>query len=329
MYWFFILFALIAALAAMTFYTYHRCFYSNGNRNEDPYLILPGKQYSEIGELMTRCVRIVDSSEYEEVHITSYDGCPLYGRLYETQKGAPVQILFHGYRSCALRDCAGGFVLGKKLNMNLLLVDQRAHGKSGSHTISFGIRERRDALCWAQYVTQRFGAETPILLTGLSMGAATVLMATELPLPENVVGVIADCPYDAPKDIIQKVSRDEHYPVKLVYPIIRFGARLLGRFDLEETGAKQAVQKANIPIMLIHGEDDHFVPCQMSREILAQCHTRAELHTFPGADHGLSYMVDPVRYEQLTVDFLFTIPQLKSHLENTKYAQELHSRAKE
>lgn len=126
-----------------------------------------------------------------------------------------------------------------------------------------------------------------------------------------------------------KVCEDEHYPAKLVYPIIRFGARILGRFDLEETSAKKAVQKAKIPLLIIHGEDDRFVPCQMSRDILANCHTRAEMHSFPDAGHGLSYMVDPIRYEQLIVDFLYTIPQLKAHLDHTKYASQMRSHTKE
>lgn len=325
MYWFFIILAICIAVAAMIFYTYHRCFYSGINRNEDPYLILPGEQYQAVGDLMIRCVKIVDSAQYEEVRIQSYDGHTLFGRFYETKKGAPIQIIFHGYRSCTLRDSAGGFVLGKRLQMNLLLVDQRAHGKSESRTITFGIRERRDVLSWTQYVTNRFGSEVPILLSGLSMGAATILMATELNLPDNVVCGIADCPYDSPKDIIMKVCEDEHYPAKIVYPIIRLGARLLGKFNLEESSATKAVQKAKIPLLILHGEDDRFVPCQMSREILAKCQTRAELHTFPDAGHGLSYMVDPIRYEQLIIRFLFKIPALQYHLNSTPYAVSVQS----
>ena len=166
-------------------------------------------------------------------------------------------ILFHGYRSMALRDSAGGYILAKKAGFNVLAIDQRAHGRSGGCVISFGIQERRDCLCWVQYLSTRFGEETPLILSGLSMGAATVLMSTDLPLPENVVGIMADCPYDSPAAIIQKVAKEQGYPPKLVYPFVYLGAMLFGRFRLTETTALEAVRDCKIPILLMHGENPH------------------------------------------------------------------------
>ena len=139
------------------------------------------------------------------------------------------------------------------------------------------------------------------------MGAATVLMATDLSLPPNVVGVIADCPYSSPKAIIQKVSRDMHLPARIAYPFVKLGAKIFGGFDLEESSALSAVANTNIPILLIHGEDDHFVPCDMSRSIHKACASRITFQTVPGAGHGLSYMVAPEIYEKVTTDFIHTI----------------------
>ena len=51
------------------------------------------------------------------------------------------------------------------------MIDQRAHGLSEGKTITFGIKERLDCLCWVEYLVERFGKETQILLTGISMGA--------------------------------------------------------------------------------------------------------------------------------------------------------------
>lgn len=223
-------------------------------------------------------------------------------------------ILFHGYRSCALRDCAGGFVLAKKLGFNVLAVDQRAHGGSGGTTITFGILERHDCLCWADYAVQHLSHDVPILLSGLSMGAATVLMASSLPLPETIVGIIADCPYSSPSKIIQKVCADRRIPPKLAYPFILLGARVFGRFHLQESSATEAVRNTKVPLLLLHGEDDLFVPCSMSLEIQTACRGNSQLHTFPGAGHGLSYMADPIRYEQVTLKFLHNLPALKPWL---------------
>lgn len=242
---------------------------------------------------MLSLIREMDEIPYEAVTISAYDGTKLAARYYHVRDGAPLQLQFHGYKGSALRDFCGGNKLARESGQNTLVVDQRAHGKSCGTTITFGIRERLDCLSWVEYANHRFGPDTPIFLSGVSMGAATVLMASELEFPANVVGIIADCPYSSPEAIIRKVCREDmHLPPVLVMLFIRLGARLFGHFDLKETSAVQAVRNTNIPILLLHGEDDRFVPCDMSREIFDACLSYKIRKSFPGAGHGLSYIVD-------------------------------------
>lgn len=322
MVWSIIVIALLGGIVlSAAFYTYLECFHAPANRHEDPYAVPTGSQYRSIEDNMHAITRIMENAQWEQINISSFDGLTLSGRYSHTKDGAPLQILFHGYRSMALRDCAGGFILAKKMGFNVLAVDQRAHVKSGGRVITFGICERKDCASWAQYALRRFGSETPIILSGLSMGAATVLMASELPLPANVAAIIADCPYSSPKAIIRKVCADRHIPEKLAYPFIRIGARLFGGFSLEECCAEDAVKHAKVPILLIHGEDDRFVPCSMSEKIYAACASKAQLHTFPEAGHGLCYMTDPLRYELITTRFLWDIPKLKPHMADSSYIQ--------
>ena len=137
------------------------------------------------------------------------------------------------------------------------------------------------------------------------MGAATVLMTADLELPDNVVGIFADCPYSSPKEIIKKVCKnDMHLPAILLYPFIRLGAKLFADFDLEESSAISAVEKSRIPILIIHGEGDSFVPCNMSRQIQAANPEKVTLVTIPNAGHGLAYMVNPPIYEEAAITFL-------------------------
>ena len=314
---------LIGLILAVSFYTFYICFYSRADRAEDPYALMHGIQYQEVKDNIIACTRIIDKAPCEWVYTNSCDGLKLAGRYYHTAEGAPVMILFHGYRSISLRDCAGGYILAKKLGFNVLAVDQRAHAESEGRVISFGIREHKDCESWIRFVIKRFGNDAKIVLSGLSMGAATVLMASQLPLPDNVVAILADCPYSSPADIIRKVCRDRHLPDHLAYPFIRLGAWIYGRFDLEMTTACNAVKKASVPILLIHGEDDHFVPCEMSGLIHSCCASPSQLHTFAGAGHGLCYMVDPIRYEMITIRFLNALPALAAHLEQNEYAKEM------
>ena len=311
--------SLIGIVLLLALYTFHKCFYSPTKRNEDPFARMPGKQYAEVYDNIIACTKIIQKTPGEQVYTHAFDGLKLAGYYYHTADNAPLMILFHGYRSMSVRDCAGGHMLSKKMGFNVLSIDQRAHGKSGGNVISFGICERRDCISWIEYALDRFGDDVKIVLSGLSMGAATVLMASGLNLPENVVGIIADCPYSSPAEIICKVSRDHGIPDKYAYPLIKLGGKIYGGFDLEETTAMDAVQRAKVPILLIHGDADHFVPKEMSEQIATACASDVQLHIFPGAGHGLCYMTDPVRYEAVTVGFLWKLPQLHAHMQSSQF----------
>jgi fermentation-respiration switch protein FrsA (DUF1100 family) len=163
----------------------------------------------------------------------------------------------------------------------------------------------------------------PIILSGLSMGAATVLMSAGLDLPKNVSCIIADSPYSSPVAIIEKVCKDQKYPVAICRPFLHLSALIFGGFRLGCCTAKEAVKNSSIPVLLIHGEDDHFVPCQMSLEIAAACASRVEVTTFPEAGHGLSYVTDPVRYEAIVCHFLQSIPSVETAI-RPQYIEELN-----
>lgn len=307
----------------IAWYSYRTAFYSPEKRKEDDYAIPRGEQYEKERQRMLSLIRQMDEIPYEAVTISAQDGTKLAARYYHVRDGAPLQIQFHGYRGTAVRDFCGGNKLAREAGQNTLVVDQRAHGKSGGTTITFGIRERMDCLCWAEYANQRFGSDTPIFLSGVSMGAATVLMASELELPTNVIGIIADCPYSSPEAIIRKVCREDmHLPPALVMPFIRLGARLFGHFDLKEASAVQAVRNTNVPILLLHGEDDRFVPCNMSREIFDACTGEKTRITFPGAGHGLSYIVDTETYSEAVSRFVDQC--LQNYRSDLKQSLEAH-----
>ena len=170
---------------------YRYAYFSPQKGRDDPYLTPQGGHYPP-ESAMYKLIREMEQLPFEPVSIRSRDGLTLRGRYYHMADGAPLQIQMHGYRGHALRDFCGGHKLARERGMNTLVVDQRAHGKSDGHVISFGINERYDCLAWAEYAADRW-PESDIVLAGISMGAATVLMASDLPLPDQVKGIIADC----------------------------------------------------------------------------------------------------------------------------------------
>ncbi|MBQ1494917.1 MAG: alpha/beta hydrolase [Acinetobacter sp.] len=185
----------------------------------------------------------------------------------------------------------------------MLVVDQRATGDSDGNVISFGINERYDVLAWTQMITKRF-PKMKIILVGGSLRAATVLMASELDLPANVVGVVADSAYSSPKAIIKKVIDEMNLPATLTYPFVKLSAKILGHFNLEAASPIQAVKNTKLPILIVHGEDDHYVPCSMAYQNFNACQSPTKmLLTVPKGPHDISLLVDWDRYQSMVEQF--------------------------
>lgn len=161
----------------------------------------------------------------------------------------------------------------------------------------------KDCLAWIDFAIHHFGSDIKLILTGISMGASTVLMAAGRPLPLNVVGVLADCGFSSPKEIIKKCAKDMHIPAHIIYPFIKLGAKIFGHFDLEEYSPMEAMKTCKTPILFFHGEDDSFVPCYMSQKLYNACISPKKLVTVPKAEHGLVYLVDNPGYFQAVVKF--------------------------
>ncbi len=294
---------LAAALLGGLYYGYRLAFFYR-DPHEDPLGYVTDAQTEWVRETFDRAILDFQAAPYEEISIRSHDGLLLTGRYYHVADNAPVYLQMHGYKGNPIRDFCGTWGIARELGHNVLLVDQRCHGNSEGHTITFGIKEHRDGLSWIRYAAERFG-DVPMLVMGVSMGAATVLMVSGQELPENVKGIVADCPYDAPANIIKKVLGVEMgMPVKLVYPLIRLGGILYGRFDLESNSPLEAVKKAKKPILLIHGDGDSFVPYAMSCHLHGIAPEKMEFHTIPGAGHALNQVSDPELYRSILIPFI-------------------------
>lgn len=291
---------LIAFLVLLTaFICFMRVFYFKSRRElkDDEYEIPKGAIYEVYREDMINWVKAARKTPHEDIEIESYDGLKLRGRYYEYEVGAPIELMFHGYEGNSERDLSGGIERCFALGRSALLIDQRAGGRSDGHVTTFGIKERKDCKRWVEYAVERFGKNVRLGITGVSMGAATVIMATQEDLPDNVKFVLADCGYSSAKGILMKVIGEMKLPAKIVYPFVKLGARIYGGFDLEETSPIEAVKTCRIPIIFVHGDKDDFVPFEMSKEMYDACPLeKKRLIKIPNAGHGLAYPVAREEY---------------------------------
>lgn len=300
-----ILALLLLLLLAASFGVYRFVLYSPLGAQNVPQHLPTGEQYDPKHDLMVSLIEKLLALPHERVYITSRDGLKLAGDWYPGQPGHPVHICCHGYRGLGVRDFCGGAQSLLARGDGVLLIHERAQGDSQGHTMTFGIREREDVALWAEYCAERFPG-APLFLHGISMGAATVLMTSALPLPAAVKGILADCPYDVPKDIIVLTAKKHAGPLAgLLWPFLTVGAFLFGNgLRFGNVCCHEAVKHANVPILIIHGEDDRFVPAYMSEPMAAANPALVTRVTFPNAGHGMSYLMDTPRYQAMTEAFL-------------------------
>ena len=301
-----VLLVLTAAVFTVSYVCFRIAFYEPDRKEKvDKSIVeLPnGEIYEPFREQIEKWALETRNTPCEEVSIKSFDGLKLYGKFYEYDKASPIEIMFHGYRGCAERDLAGGVQRCFNLKHSALIVEQRASGKSDGNVISFGINEHRDAILWARFVAENFGKDRKIILTGISMGAATVTMTADKDLPENVIGILADCGYTSAKDIIKIVIKKMKLPPTLYYPFVKLGAKIYGKFNLEEDSPLQSAKNAKLPIIYFHGDNDDFVPCYMSEENFNATPTKKAFIKVPNAGHGLAYPMDTERYFAAVTEF--------------------------
>lgn len=250
-------------------------------------------------------INYINSQIATWIFIESFDGLKLAARYFENDTSKKTVILVHGYRSIAENDFATQFKLYYELGYNILLLDQRAHGKSEGKYITFGIKERYDLVSWCNYIVTKFPQTEEIILNGISMGTTTILLASEFELPKQVKGIIADCGFTSPKDIISKVMITRYgISPEVLLPFINIFCVLFGKFNIYECSVKQALSKSKIPILFIHGVSDDFVPSKMSKENFSNCISKKKIILVECVNHGLSFLKDKVRLSREIKNFL-------------------------
>lgn len=294
---------ILLTVTVISYICFSVAFYTDRKEVYEEYSIPEGKIYEPYRDIMIKWMKEIKGSEKETFTIKSFDGLTLTARYYEYKKGAPIELMLHGYRGNAQRDLCGGVQRCFSLGRNAFIVDMRACGDSEGHVITFGVNEVRDCLDWIDFIISHFGKDTKIILTGISMGASTVLLATKENLPENVIGVLADCGFSSAEEIIKKTIKEMKLPPRLAYPFVKLGALLFGHFSIDKSKSYEAVRNAKIPIIYFHGTDDDFVPHYMSELCYKETASRKKLVLIEGAGHGLSYLKDPDKYLKELSDF--------------------------
>lgn len=253
-----------------------------------------------------RCIDWIQSRELKKLQIKSRDRLTLTGYYLEHPDAERIVLMFHGWRGGWARDCAP---LAKALyekNCSVLMVCQRAQGESEGKYIGFGVLERYDCLEWINYMDAHT-EDLPLYLFGVSMGAATVLMAAGENMPERVKGIIADCgftsAYKMSNIFAEKYMKLEKEAVQSAVDEVNALCRKKAGYDFREYTTLDAMPNCKIPIFFAHGTADGFVPYEMSLENFNACPARKTLFSVEGAGHAQSFIKAPEKYMEALTEF--------------------------
>lgn len=191
---------------------------------------------------------------------TTKDNLKLKARFLPAEKKTTkTVIVIHGFGSAS--KYMGQYAkMFHEAGYNVLTPDNRSFGMSQGTYTGYGWKDRVDILNWIKQLNQKYGSKSEIGLFGVSMGAATV-MYTLGKHPKNVKFAIADCGYST-------ISGELNYQLKekfnlpsfpLVPTASLFGDFLAG-YNFYQASTKDTLKNNHIPLFVIHGSKDDFVP---------------------------------------------------------------------
>ncbi|WP_438318050.1 alpha/beta hydrolase [Sporosarcina sp. FA9] len=249
----------------------------------------------------------VADQKFEQLTLTSRDGLKLSGYYLPASKPTDkLVILTHGYLGNAKQMGLFGQFYHNDFGYNIFMPDARGHGKSEGNYYGFGWQDRLDLIDWTELLVKKLGTESKISYHGLSMGAATVLMASgENDLPRQVKAIIADSPYESVYQLFSyQMNRMFHLPAFPLLDSTSILTKIRAGYSFREASALKVVGNTKVPILYIHGKGDTFVPTEMAEGLYRHTSSDSELYLVPKANHGEAFALAGDKYKEKIDYFL-------------------------
>ncbi|BAB82018.1 alpha/beta hydrolase [Clostridium perfringens] len=267
------------------------------------------KSYSRYVENNLFDEALYNSASKEDITLKSFDGLNLTSTLIMNENPTnKFIVLVHGVSICYVGSLKY-FDIFYKNGFNLLIVNQRRHGKSEGKYSTYGFYEKYDVNMWIEYLKSRFGNDIILGLHGESMGAGTVMET--IPLNDSIKFVIEDCGYSNFHELIG-FQITHAYKNRLVRKILRpslifanFFMKTKAKFSMKKIVPIDIVSSTSLPMMFIHGKEDYFVPWYMAVDLYkAKTKGYKELYLVEGAKHAEALEVNKIIYEKKIMTFI-------------------------
>lgn len=243
----------------------------------------------------------------EHLNIISYDGSVIHGDYSECPNAKGLIITAHGY-SWTREGNVKYARLFYKLGFSVYLYDERGHGENETKYTTMGYKEGKDIASIVSYFRKIHNKDYLIGIHGESLGAASIMMA--LKETDNVDFAIEDCGYSSLEKLLKQQIKKMHLSSIFLLPA-NIALKLFYHYSYKDVEPYKAVASSKVPLLIIHGEKDSFIPCEDSNDILKARSNGIRREIFKNADHALSYQSNPERYEKIVNDFVEDIGKEK------------------
>jgi len=249
--------------------------------------------------------------EFEGYNFTNFSvesefGYTLQGIFSAGTDPAKTVVFVHGH-TWTWHGMVKYFPIYAKRGYNIVAYNHRYHGNSGGNCCTAGFYEKSDLLKIANWTFTHFSHTKIFGAMGESLGAATVLQY--MPLDKRLTFAHADCPYSDAAELYQHQMSLYHLPLFLKSITIFFCDRYLKRncgFSLGQVSPIRDCMQTSVPLLLVHGDNDNYVPTSMSVDLAEkrQSHAPTTLLLVEGAAHAKALAVNPVLYHKTLERFL-------------------------
>ncbi|MDR3241898.1 MAG: alpha/beta hydrolase [Lactobacillaceae bacterium] len=240
--------------------------------------------------------------------IKAKDGTKLVGSYVPAaQKTDKTALVIHGFGVDHVAMEPYGAMFHQN-GYNVLLIDNRAAGKSGGHYIGYGYLEAQDAKLWTQKIVQENGQDSQIVVMGASLGGATTMMLSGMNPPKQVKAYVEDAGYTTIKaELLYQASQMYGLPKWIAEPIIgivSIYSRIFAGYSFNQGDVTKYLAKNDRPMFFIHGAQDDFVPTHFIYENYKAQKGPKEMMVVPKAAHVQSYATNIPKYEERVNAFL-------------------------
>ena len=240
--------------------------------------------------------------KYENITIKSEDEQDLYGWWIPHPTPRATIVFAHGYgknreqSDLPLKELIPEF---HEQGYQFLTFDFRGSGISEGNRVTVGAKEQSDLAAAIAYAKER--SDGPIVLYGVSMGAATALATAD---ETDVAAVIADSPFSDLRGYLEtNLPVWSDLPNFPFTPVIMTVTPWFTGLDADVVKPIDDIAQIEAPVLLIHSEGDDAIPVSESEQ-LAEAGEEVELWVTENDGHVQSHRSFQTEYRQTVFKFL-------------------------